>query len=153
MTSISCFCCRRKITRFCNRDIKCCVSALRVRSAQLFRIMISLSIISILERLSNSKFALHNISPSYCNWACSNFLSELLSFLDYCKAPLAGLSTCEIKLLQMTQNAAARLVFKEPKLKTMTSSSRHWSLRTEQTMDSTSPPAPHGTLRTSYRIT
>ncbi len=44
-----------------------------------------------------------------------NFLSRPLSFLDYCNALLAGLSSCTIKPLQMIQNAAARLVFKEPK--------------------------------------
>ncbi len=35
--------------------------------------------------------------------------------LDYCNALLAGLPSCTIKPLQMIQNAAARLVFSEPK--------------------------------------
>ncbi|KAL0151728.1 hypothetical protein M9458_052954 [Cirrhinus mrigala] len=35
--------------------------------------------------------------------------------LDYCSALLAGLPSCTIKPLQMIQNAAARLVFNEPK--------------------------------------
>ncbi len=35
--------------------------------------------------------------------------------LDYCNALLAGLPSNTIKPLQMTQNAAARLVFNEPK--------------------------------------
>ncbi len=35
--------------------------------------------------------------------------------LDYCNALLAGLPSCTIKHLQMIQNAAARLVFNEPK--------------------------------------
>ncbi len=45
-----------------------------------------------------------------------NFLSRPLSFiLDYCNAILAGLLSNTIKPLQMIQNAAARLVFNEPK--------------------------------------
>ncbi len=46
-----------------------------------------------------------------------NFLSRPLSFsrLDYCNALLAGLPSNTIKPLQMVQNAAARLVFNEPK--------------------------------------
>ncbi len=44
-----------------------------------------------------------------------NFLSSPLSFLDYCNALLAGLPSNTIKPLQMIQNAAARLVFNEPK--------------------------------------
>ncbi len=43
-----------------------------------------------------------------------NFLSRPLSFLD-CNALLAGLPSCTIKPLQMIQNAAAWLVFSEPK--------------------------------------
>ncbi len=46
-----------------------------------------------------------------------NFLSRPLSFsrLDYCNALLAVLPSNTIKPLQMVQNAAARLVFNEPK--------------------------------------
>ncbi len=46
-----------------------------------------------------------------------NFLSRALviSRLDYCNALLAGLPSNTIKPLQMIQNAAARLVFNEPK--------------------------------------
>ncbi len=53
-----------------------------------------------------------------CN---SNSTSQLLvqalviSRLDYCNALLAGLPSNTIKPLQMIQNAAARLVFNEPK--------------------------------------
>ncbi len=43
-----------------------------------------------------------------------NFLSRPWSFLD-CDALLAGLPSNTIKHLQMIQNAAARLVFNEPK--------------------------------------
>ncbi len=39
----------------------------------------------------------------------------VISRLDYCNALLAGLPACTIKPLQMIQNAAARLVFNEPK--------------------------------------
>ncbi len=45
-----------------------------------------------------------------------NFLSRpVISRLDYCNALLAGLPSNTIKPLQMIQNAAARLVFNEPK--------------------------------------
>ncbi|KAL2086350.1 hypothetical protein ACEWY4_017409 [Coilia grayii] len=39
----------------------------------------------------------------------------VIARLDYCNALLAGLSACAIKPLQMVQNAAARLVFTQPK--------------------------------------
>ncbi len=39
----------------------------------------------------------------------------VISRLDYCNALLAGLPSNTIKPLQMIQNAAARLVFNEPK--------------------------------------
>ncbi len=39
----------------------------------------------------------------------------VISRLDYCNALLAGLPSNTIKPLQMIQNAAARLVFSEPK--------------------------------------
>ncbi|KAL0195231.1 hypothetical protein M9458_008803 [Cirrhinus mrigala] len=61
------------------------------------------------------RFALHNIRK------IRPFLTQLLvqalviSKLDYCNALLAGLPSCTIKPLQMIQNAAARLVFNEPK--------------------------------------
>ncbi|KAI2655879.1 Pro-Pol polyprotein [Labeo rohita] len=42
-------------------------------------------------------------------------LGPVISRLDYCNALLAGLPSCTIKPLQMIQNAAARLVFNEPK--------------------------------------
>ncbi|XP_051719341.1 uncharacterized protein LOC127495917 [Ctenopharyngodon idella] len=65
------------------------------------------------------RFALYNVRK------IRPFLSELstqilvqalvLSRLDYCNALLAGLPACTFKPLQLIQNAAARLVFNEPK--------------------------------------
>ncbi len=57
-----------------------------------------------------------------------NLLSRLLSFLDYCNALLAGFPSCTIKPLQIIQNAAARLVFNEPKMAHVTPLfiSLHW---------------------------
>ncbi len=65
------------------------------------------------------RFALYNIRKIRL------FLSEhatqllvqalVLSRLDYCNALLAGLPANSIKLLQLIQNAAARLIFNEPK--------------------------------------
>ncbi len=64
-------------------------------------------------------FVLHNIRK------IRHFLTEysaqllvqalVISSLDYCNALLAGLPSNTIKPLQMIQNAAARLVFNEPK--------------------------------------
>ncbi len=58
-----------------------------------------------------------------CNLISNFLLTEtrcvdillVISRLDYCKALLAGLPSNTIKPLQMIQNAAARLVFNEPK--------------------------------------
>ncbi len=64
-------------------------------------------------------FALHNIRnirPFLAQQAAQLLVQALvISRLDYCNALLAGLPSCTIKPLQMIQNAAARLVFKEPK--------------------------------------
>ncbi len=47
---------------------------------------------------------------------CTTSVQALvISRLDYCNALLAGLPSNAIKPLQMIQNAAARLVFNEPK--------------------------------------
>ncbi len=64
-------------------------------------------------------FALHNIRnirPFLTQQAAQLLVQALvISRLDYCNALLAGLPSCTIKPLQMIQNAAARLVFSEPK--------------------------------------
>ncbi len=65
------------------------------------------------------RFALHNIRqirPFLTEHAAQLLVQALIiSRLDYCNALLAGLPSSMIKPLQMIQNAAARLVFKEPK--------------------------------------
>ncbi|CAM4675241.1 unnamed protein product [Leuciscus chuanchicus] len=65
------------------------------------------------------RFALHNIRkirPFLTEHATQLLVQALvISRLDYCNALLAGLPSCATKPLQMIQNAAARLVFNEPK--------------------------------------
>ncbi len=65
------------------------------------------------------RFALHNIRkirPFLTEHAAQLLVQDLVvSRLDYCNALLAGLPANTIKPLQMIQNAAARLVFNEPK--------------------------------------
>ncbi len=65
------------------------------------------------------RFALHNIKkirPFLAEHAAQLLVQALVtSRLDYCNALLAGLPSNTIKPLQMIQNAAARLVFNEPK--------------------------------------
>ncbi len=64
------------------------------------------------------RFALHNtkIRPFLTEHAAQLLVQALVvSRLDYCNALLAGLPSNAIKPLQMIQNAAARLVFNEPK--------------------------------------
>ncbi len=65
------------------------------------------------------RFALHNIKKSgpFLTEHAAQLLVQALvvSRLDYCNALLAGLPSNTIKPLQMIQNAAARLVFNEPK--------------------------------------
>ncbi len=65
------------------------------------------------------RFALHNIRkirPFLTEHAAQLIVQALVvSRLDYCNALLAGLPSNTIKPLQMIQNAAARLVFNEPK--------------------------------------
>ncbi len=65
------------------------------------------------------RFALHNIrkiKPFLTEHAAQLLVQALvISRLDHCNALLAGLPSCTMKPLQMIQNAAARLVFNEPK--------------------------------------
>src|SRR4029434_2156430 len=65
------------------------------------------------------RFALYNIRKSrpYLTQYAAQLLVQTLvsSRLDYCNALLTGLPACVVKPLQMIQNAAARLVFNQPK--------------------------------------
>ncbi len=65
------------------------------------------------------RFALYNIRkirPFLSEYATQLLVQALvLSRLDYCNALLAGLPASSIKPLQLIQNAAARLIFNEPK--------------------------------------
>ncbi|XP_058603600.1 uncharacterized protein LOC131522248 [Onychostoma macrolepis] len=65
------------------------------------------------------RFALYNIRkirPFLTEHAAQLLVQALvISRLDYCNALLAGLPSNTVKPLQMIQNAAARLVFNEPK--------------------------------------
>ncbi len=71
------------------------------------------------ETAQSCRFALHNIKnirPFLTEHAAQLLVQALvISRLDYCNALLAGLPSNTIKPLQMIQNAAARLVFNEPK--------------------------------------
>ncbi len=77
-------------------------------------------------------FALHNIRkirPFLTEHAAQLLVQTLvISRLDYCNTLLAGLPSSTIKPLQMIQNAAARLVFIEPKRAHLTPLfiSLHW---------------------------
>ncbi len=65
------------------------------------------------------RFVLHNIRkirPFLTQHTAQLLVQALvISRLDYCNALLAGLPSNTVKPLQMIQNAAARLVFSEPK--------------------------------------
>ncbi len=65
------------------------------------------------------RFTLYNIKkirPFLSEHATRLLVQALvLSRLDYCNALLAGLSASSIKPLKLIQNAAARLIFNEPK--------------------------------------
>ncbi len=73
----------------------------------------------IAKTAQSCRFALHNIRKSrpFLTEHAAQLLVQALviSRLDYCNALLAGLPSNTIKPLQMIQNAAARLVFNEPK--------------------------------------
>ena len=65
------------------------------------------------------RFALLNIRKirPYLTQQATQLLVQamVISHLDYCNALLTGLPACAVKPLQMVQNAAARLVFYQPK--------------------------------------
>src|SRR4029434_1067634 len=65
------------------------------------------------------RFALYNIRkirPYLTQYATQLLVQTLVSSrLDYCNALLTSLPACVVKPLQMIQNAAARLVFNQPK--------------------------------------
>ncbi len=73
----------------------------------------------IAKTVRSCRFPLHNIRkirPFLTEHAAQLLVQALvISRLDYCNALLAGLPSNTIKPLQMIQNAAARLVFNEPK--------------------------------------
>ncbi len=73
----------------------------------------------IAKTAGSCRFALHNIRkirPFLTEHAVQLLVQALvISWLDYSNALLAGLPESTIKPLQMIQNAAARLVFNEPK--------------------------------------
>ncbi len=75
--------------------------------------------LDIAKTARSCRFALHNIRkirPFLTEHAAQLLVQALvISRLDYCNAVLAGLLSSTIKPLQMNQNAAARLVFNEPK--------------------------------------
>ncbi len=70
------------------------------------------------------RFALYNIKKirSFLSEHATQLLVQVLvlSRLNYCNALLAGLPACSIKPLKLIQNAAARLIFNEPKRKHVT---------------------------------
>ncbi len=78
------------------------------------------------------RFALYNfkkIRPFLSEHATQLLVQALvLSRLDYCNTLLAGLLASSIKPLQLIQNAAARLIFNEPKRTHVTSLfiNLHW---------------------------
>ncbi len=69
----------------------------------------------IVKTTRSGRFALHNIRKIRLFLAQFLVQALVISRLDYCNALLAGLPSNTIKPLQMIQNAAARLVFNEPK--------------------------------------
>ncbi len=71
----------------------------------------------ITKTAQSCRFALYNkIRPFLSEHATQLLVQALvLSRLDYCNALLAGIPASSIKPLQLIQNAAARLIFNEPK--------------------------------------
>ncbi len=65
----------------------------------------------------SSRFALYNIRKirPFLSEHATQLLVQVVNRLDYSNALLAGLPANSIKPLQLIQNAAARLIFNEPK--------------------------------------
>uniref|UniRef100_A0A8C1VQ90 Reverse transcriptase domain-containing protein n=1 Tax=Cyprinus carpio TaxID=7962 RepID=A0A8C1VQ90_CYPCA len=88
----------------------------------------------IAKTVRSCRFALHNIRKIrfFLTEHAAQLLVQALviSRLDFCNALLAGLPSSTIKSLQMIQNAAARLVFNEPRRAYVTPLfiSLHWLL-------------------------
>ena len=62
------------------------------------------------------RYNIRKIRPYLTQYATQLLVQTLVSYrLDYCNALLTGLPACVVKQLQMIQNAAARLVFNQPK--------------------------------------
>ncbi len=74
----------------------------------------------IAKTAQSCRFALYNIRkirPFLSEYASQLLVQALvLSRLDYCNTLLAGLPDSSIKPLQLIQNAAAALIFNEPKI-------------------------------------
>ncbi len=79
---------------------------------------------TLLKLAGPCRFTLFNIKkirPFLSEHASQLLVQALvLSRLDYCNAPLAGLPASCIKPLQLIQNASARLIFNEPKRRHIT---------------------------------
>ena len=78
------------------------------------------------------RFILHNIRRirPFITQESAQLLIQatVISKLDYCNSLLTGLPACALKPLQLIQNAAARLVFNQPKFSHVTPLLRslHW---------------------------
>ncbi len=90
-----------------------------VRNLGVIFAMCSLKVSWSSKTAQSCRFAIHNIRkirPFLTEHAAQLLVQALVvSRLDYCNALLAGLPSNTIKPLQMIQNAAAQLVFNEPK--------------------------------------
>ena len=73
----------------------------------------------------NTKRILKHLSLKSTETLIHAFVS---SRLDYCNSLLYGLSQAQIDKIQRVQNAAARLIFKQPKFSHITPVSYHTSL-------------------------
>ena len=65
---------------------------------------------------ADSHYTIRKIRPYLSQYSAQLLVQTMvLSKLDYCNSVLTGLPACTIKPLQMIQNAAARLIFSQPK--------------------------------------